>query len=30
LTRQRTYEIWKNFLTYMDSTAPVLPEPSME
>ncbi len=30
LTRQRTHEIWKNFLTYMDSTAPVLPEPSME
>ncbi|TQO82301.1 lysozyme inhibitor LprI family protein, partial [Vibrio cholerae] len=30
LTRQRTHEIWKNFLTYMDSTAPVLSEPSME
>ena len=27
LTRQRTYEIWENFLTYMDSTPPVLPEP---
>ncbi|KOC96900.1 hypothetical protein ACS82_23080 [Vibrio parahaemolyticus] len=27
LTRQRTYEVWANFLTYMDSTPPVLPEP---
>ncbi|MDX1475202.1 MAG: lysozyme inhibitor LprI family protein [Reinekea sp.] len=27
LTKQRTHEIWANFLTYMDSTAPVLPEP---
>jgi len=28
LTKQRTHELWKNFLTYMDSTSPVLPEPS--
>ncbi|EGR3406700.1 lysozyme inhibitor LprI family protein [Vibrio antiquarius] len=27
LTKQRTHEIWANFLTYMDSTPPVLPEP---
>ncbi|NRA53045.1 MAG: DUF1311 domain-containing protein [Gammaproteobacteria bacterium] len=27
LTKQRTHEIWDNFLTYMDSTPPVLPEP---
>lgn len=27
LTKQRTHEIWSNFLTYMDSTKPVLPEP---
>ena len=27
LTQQRTHEIWLNFLTYMDSTEPVLPEP---
>ncbi|MCG7545967.1 DUF1311 domain-containing protein [Pseudoalteromonas sp. MM17-2] len=27
LTRQRTYEVWAHFLTYMDSTPPVLPEP---
>lgn len=26
LTKKRTYEIWKNFLTYMDNSA-VLPEP---
>lgn len=30
LTRQRTYAIWENFLTYADSTVPALPEPSME
>lgn len=29
LTEQRTYELWENFLTYMDSTPPVLPEPSV-
>lgn len=28
LTRQRTYELWTNFLTYMDSTPPVLPKPN--
>lgn len=27
LTKQRTHEVWSNFLTYMDSTPPVLPEP---
>lgn len=27
LTRQRTHEIWSSFLTYMDNTPPVLPEP---
>ncbi len=27
LTRQRTHELWSRFLTYMDSTEPVLPEP---
>lgn len=27
LTKQRTHEIWAGFLTYMDSTPPVLPEP---
>ncbi|MCM2129357.1 lysozyme inhibitor LprI family protein [Larsenimonas rhizosphaerae] len=30
LTRQRTHEIWQDFLTYMDSTPPVLPEPPVE
>ncbi|CDU04303.1 conserved exported hypothetical protein [Vibrio coralliirubri] len=29
LTKQRTYEVWVNFLTYMDSTPPVLPEPKL-
>ncbi|MEZ9522487.1 lysozyme inhibitor LprI family protein [Vibrio splendidus] len=29
LTKQRTYEVWANFLTYMDSTPPVLPEPKL-
>jgi len=29
LTKARTHEIWENFLTYMDSTPPVLPEPSL-
>ena len=27
LTHQRTKVIWKSFLTYMDSTPPLLPEP---
>ena len=30
LTKQRTHEIWQNFLIYMDSTPPVLPEPKDE
>lgn len=30
LTKQRTHEIWQNFLTYMDSSKPVLPEPDLE
>ncbi|PSW16187.1 hypothetical protein C9J01_04075 [Photobacterium rosenbergii] len=29
LTKQRTHEIWQNFLSYMDSTPPVLPEPPL-
>lgn len=29
LTEQRTHQIWSNFLTYMDSTEPVLPEPKL-
>lgn len=29
LTKQRTHELWKHFLTYMDSTPPVLPEPNV-
>lgn len=27
LTQQRTFEIWQSFLTYADSTPPVLPQP---
>ncbi len=27
LTKDRTYELWRSYLTYMDSTPPVLPEP---
>lgn len=27
LAHQRTHDVWRAFLTYMDSTAPVLPEP---
>ncbi|WP_447956241.1 lysozyme inhibitor LprI family protein [Vreelandella sp. EE7] len=30
LTKQRTHDIWQDFLTYMDSTPPVLPEPALE
>ncbi|WP_447894104.1 lysozyme inhibitor LprI family protein [Vreelandella sp. GE22] len=30
LTKQRTHDIWQDFLTYMDSTPPVLPEPAIE
>ena len=29
LTKERTHQIWANFLTYMDSTPPVLPEPKV-
>lgn len=29
LTKQRTHEVWGNFLTYMDSTPPILPEPKL-
>lgn len=29
LTKLRTYELWDNFLTYVDSTPAVLPEPKM-
>ena len=29
LTQQRTHEVWRHFLTYMDSTPPVLPEPGV-
>ena len=29
LTKKRTHEVWGNFLTYMDSTPPVLPEPKL-
>ena len=29
LTKQRTHELWRHFLTYMDSSPPVLPEPKM-
>lgn len=27
LTQQRTHELWSQYLTYMDSSEPVLPEP---
>lgn len=27
MTRERTHVIWRNFLTYVDSTPPILPEP---
>ncbi|QFI37187.1 DUF1311 domain-containing protein [Moritella marina ATCC 15381] len=27
LTQQRTHELWAQYLTYMDSAEPVLPEP---
>ncbi|HLZ76236.1 lysozyme inhibitor LprI family protein [Phenylobacterium sp.] len=29
LTRLRTHTVWENWLTYMDSTPPVLPEPAV-
>jgi uncharacterized protein YecT (DUF1311 family) len=28
-TRLRTHTVWQNWLTYMDSTPPVLPEPAV-
>ena len=30
LTRQRSHEIWASFLTYTDSSPPVLPEPDVK
>ncbi|MGN6279356.1 MAG: lysozyme inhibitor LprI family protein [Sphingomonas sp.] len=30
LTKERTHMIWKSYLTYMDSTPPVLPEPETD
>lgn len=30
LTRLRSYAIWKNWLTFMDSTPPILPRPAIE
>lgn len=30
LTRMRTYSIWRHWLTYMDSTPPLLPRPDIE
>ena len=29
LTRQHTHTLWSEWLTYMDSTPPILPEPSV-
>jgi uncharacterized protein YecT (DUF1311 family) len=29
ITKLRTHELWENFLTYLDSTPPVLPEPAL-
>jgi uncharacterized protein YecT (DUF1311 family) len=29
LTRQRTHTVWSAWLTYMDSTPPILPEPQV-
>jgi uncharacterized protein YecT (DUF1311 family) len=29
LTRQRTHTVWGDWLTYMDSTPPILPEPKV-
>ena len=28
ITHERTHALWRNYLTYMDSTPPLLPEPS--
>jgi uncharacterized protein YecT (DUF1311 family) len=30
LSRLRSYSIWENWLTYMDSTPPILPRPNVE
>ena len=30
MTRRRTYTVWRNWLTYMDSTPPILPEPKID
>lgn len=30
LTRLRTYALWKNWLTFADSTPPILPRPPLE
>lgn len=30
LTRLRTYAIWRDWLTYLDSTSPLLPRPEVE
>ncbi|RYE95008.1 MAG: DUF1311 domain-containing protein, partial [Oxalobacteraceae bacterium] len=30
LTRLRTYMIWRNWLTYADSTPPLLPRPAID
>lgn len=30
LTHMRTYTIWRHWLTYMDSTPPLLPRPDVE
>ena len=27
VTKDRTHELWQSYLTYMDSTPPILPEP---
>lgn len=27
VTKQRTHQIWEDYLTYMDNTTPLLPEP---
>ncbi len=30
MAKQRTHELWLNYLTFMDSTPPVLPEPLLD
>ena len=30
ITEERTHEVWRDWLTYMDRTPPVLPEPTVE